>query len=297
MSRNRDRWGDDDDSEPRRPPRSNNGMSPVAIVLIVVGCLVGLGVLACGGLMLIGFRTAKQEEARMEAEAEAEHAQNQRQFDDARRAAEQHFGPMPRELPDQQPVADVPPPKAGFDEAPEPPPQPKATTFATDDPAHPDHWRVLYRSKKPQFWNTNTQDGDDFAIPIRSTPEKTKYLRLRRMDTGDAIIIPMTRGRVGRADQPGPKVRWSGRGEDEHGGYHLGIAEGPVAKFTEGKGTIGVLMDGWAANPGSGFGHAHHIDNGGQRYSWMGKEIPATVFEIAVTTESLTDSEKKWLRK
>src|SRR5204863_9427119 len=124
-----------------------------------------------------------------------------------------------------------------------------------------------------------------------------KYLRLRRMDTGEAIIIPMTRGRVGRADPPGRKARWNGEGKDEYGAHHLGIAEGPVARFTEGRGTIGVLMDGWDANPGSGFGHAHHIDNGGQRYSWLGKEIPATVFEIAVTTEDLNEKEGRWLRK
>jgi hypothetical protein len=125
----------------------------------------------------------------------------------------------------------------------------------------------------------------------------TKYLRLRRMDTGEAIIIPMTRERVWRVDEPGPRVRWNGEGKNEHGGYHLGIAEGPVARFTEGRGTIGVLMDGWDANPGSGFGHAHHIENGGQRYSWLGKEIPATAFEIAVTTEELIEKEKAWLRK
>jgi hypothetical protein len=117
------------------------------------------------------------------------------------------------------------------------------------------------------------------------------------MDTGDAIIIPMSRERIWRFDQPGPRVRWNGEDKNEHGGYHLGIAEGPVARFTEGRGTIGVLMDGWDANPGSGFGHAHHIEDGGQRYSWMGKEIPATVFEIAVTTDDLTEKEKAWLRK
>jgi hypothetical protein len=107
----------------------------------------------------------------------------------------------------------------------------------------------------------------------------------------------MTRGRVGHADPPGPRVRWNGEGKEEYGGYHLGIAEGPVARFAEGQGTIGVLMDGWDANPGSGFGHAHHVEGGGQRYSWKGKEIPATAFEVAVTTGELIPAERAWLRE
>lgn len=292
MARNRDRWGDEDDED--RPRRRSGGLSPVSIVLIVVGCLVGVGVLGCGGLMFIGYRQAQQEERAAEAERAAvvqqAIAEDEREHEAAERIRAQRPG---------EPVEGVgpPPPKPGFDPAPEPPAQPKATAFATDDPARPDHWRVLFRSKKPELWNTNTQDGDDFAIPLKSVPAGTKYLRLRRMDTGEAIIIPMTVNRVNRADPQGPKVRWNGEGRDEHGGYHLGIAEGATAKFMEGKGTIGILMDGWDANPGSGFGHAHHGDTGGQRYSWLGKEIAPTAFEIAVTTEELTENEKKWLRE
>jgi hypothetical protein len=56
-------------------------------------------------------------------------------------------------------------------------------------------------------------------------------------------------------------------------------------------------MDGWDANPGSGFGHAHHIENGGQRYSWKGEEISPTAFEAAVTTDALSPVERAWLRE
>ena len=42
---------------------------------------------------------------------------------------------------------------------------------------------------------------------------------------------------------------------------------------------------------GSGFGHKTFVDKE-QGYSWKGKEIPKTMFEIAVTTEPLTDAEK-----
>jgi len=294
MSRDRDRWGDDD--ETRMPRRRNSGMSPVAIVLLVLGGVFFVGALGCGGILLVGYRKARQAE---EAQLEATRAEAQRNLEEMDRAIQAERANPPR-VPDPFGngfIQDVPPPKPGFRAAPEPPPQPKATTFATDDPLRPIHWRVFFRSMKPELWNTNTQDGDDFAIPLSSLQFGTKYLRLRRMDTGEAIIIPMTITRVGHADAPGRKVRWNGEGKDEHGGYHLGIAEGPVARFTEGKGTIGVLMDGWDANPGSGFGHSHHIENGGQRYSWMGKEIRPTVFEVAVTVDGLTEAEEAWLRK
>ncbi|HEX3149443.1 MAG TPA: hypothetical protein VHR66_15320 [Gemmataceae bacterium] len=300
MSRNRDRWGEAEDDYGERSNSSRRRMSPALIIILIVGAMFLLIALACGGIMFVGYHQAKQAEqeeirARQaeqeQIEAERVNADMERIFGDAQ------ANPAPHHRFPQLDEIVPPPPKPGSTAAPEPPPQPKATKFATDDADHPNHWRVLFRSKKPELWNTNTQAGDDFAIPLRSTLEDVKYLRLRRMDTGDAIIIPITRGRISRVDPMGPKVRWNGEGKDEHGGYHLGIAEGPVAKFTEGQGTIGVLMDGWDANPGSGFGHAHHVDNGGQRYSWLGKEIPATVFEIAVTTEELTDKDRALLRK
>jgi hypothetical protein len=295
MSRKSDRSSEDYvDRPPRR--RQKGGMSPVAIVLLVVGGVFLILAVGCGGIMWLGYRKAQAE---ADAEAEAERVEAQRQIaemDRAFNAAQANPG-FPRQIPDQVLIDEPPPPKPGFQPAAEPPPQPKATAFATDDVKNPGRWRILFRSKKPELWNTNTQQGDDFAIPLLSTPEKTKYLRLRRMDTGEVLIIPMTRGRIGRADPPGPNVRWNGEGKDEFGGYHLGIAEGPVARFTEGRGTIGVLMDGWNANPGSGFGHAHHVEDGGQRYSWLGKEIPGTAFEVAVTSGDLTEIERPFLKE
>jgi len=275
-------------------------MSPVAIILLVLGGVFVVAVVGCGGLIWLGYQKAQDREQQAIAAAEAERADEQRVRDNIGRIGGANADPLPN-IPN--PFGDLgapdkpPPPKPGFEPAAEPPPQPKPTALATDDPKNPDRWRVLFRSKKPQLWNTNTQNGDDFAIPLRSTPADTRYLRLRRMDTGEAIIIPMTRGRMGRVIASERKARWNGEGRDEFGGYHLGIAEGAVARFMEGQGTIGVLMDGWDAHPGSGFGHAHHIENGGQRFSWRGKELSPTVFEVAVTTGEPTEAERKWLRE
>jgi hypothetical protein len=301
MARPANRWGDDDREEPiytgeRRERRrvQGGGISAVNVLLIGLSLVFVLGFVVCGGLAFVGVRKAEQAERAAEAEFEqqrqAKQAKFQDQFAQRMRQAQQAAAP---DVDQPEDADNLPPPKPGSQKVPDPPPQPKATKFDAAD----GRWFVLFRSKNPDVWNTSTQSDIDFALPLRNTPKGIEHLRLRRMDTGDAIIIPLSRNRLAKADPVGRQVRWNGEGKNEHGGYHLGIAEGTPVKFMEGKGTIAVLMDGWTANPGSGFGHAHHVDDAGQRYSWLGKEIKATVFEVAVTAAEQTDVEKKLLRE
>jgi hypothetical protein len=80
-----DRWYDRG-AEPS--PAKRSGLSPVAIVLIVVGGLCLVGVLACGGVMYLGYRRATEE--RMAAEAmmrEADLAERVRAEEKAREEA------------------------------------------------------------------------------------------------------------------------------------------------------------------------------------------------------------------
>jgi hypothetical protein len=298
MARPANHWGDDDregpdyhGEHPQRRRDKSGGISAVTVILVVLSVGLVLGVVVCGGLAWFGVRQA--EEARREAEAEAQLAQQariQERIAHQMQQLQQAAAPGPDQPDDAE---NLPPPKLGSKPAADPPPQPKATKFD----AVASRWFVLFRSKKPELWNTNTQAGDDFALPLRNSPKEIDFLRLRRMDTGEAIIIPMTRNRLAKAEQDARPVRWNGEGKNEHGGYHLGIAEGTPAKFMEGKGTIAVLMDGWTANPGSGFGHAHHVDDGGQRFTWLGKEIKPSAFEVAVTAADLTDAERRLLRE
>jgi hypothetical protein len=57
---------------------------------------------------------------------------------------------------------------------------------------------------------------------------------------------------------------------------------------------ICVMMEGWDAFAGSGFGHKAFA-NDTQHYSWRGQEIPKTVFEIAVTSGPLTSEEELYV--
>jgi hypothetical protein len=269
----RQRFDDDEARDPQPRRRDEDRGGGLKIVLAVVAGVFVLGVLACGGVLFLGYRQATQmRQELMVAEAEARRAEAE-----ARADAEAVRADVDQPVP------------AGV------PPQPAASKF--DRPGDADRWVVLFRSADPDRWNSNTSAGDDFALPVKYAPADTAFLRLRRMDTGEAIIVPMTRGRVGRQDPEGKLPRWNGSNQSEYGGRHLGLATGPEAKWQEGKGTVAVLMDRFDATGGSGFGHGHHVEDGGQKYAWKGTEIPKTAFEIAVTAGDLTDAEKALVAK
>src|SRR5205814_2329633 len=202
MARSRDRWGDDRDGTDDRPRRDRGGGSPVTVVLLVVGGLFVAGVLACGGLMWLGYRKADEVRVTAMEEARRAEAAEREAFQERLRQAE-FRGPGDVADPDG-----VPPPKPASGPAPDPPPQPPAAAFASDQAGDPARWRVLFRSKNPALWNTFTNTPADFALPLQSAPPDTRYLRLRRMGTGEALVIPMTRDRLGGADPPGRTVRW-----------------------------------------------------------------------------------------
>ena len=151
-------------------------------------------------------------------------------------------------------------------------------------------WLVLFRSDDASVWNKDSP-GDKFALPLRRASSNIRYLRLKRIDTGDFLIQPITTRQLAIDDKPGSGLGswWNGTGHHGWGGHHLGLAQAPPVP-TDHRGTIGI--SGWAT--GSGFGHKLAVDNL-QCYCWQGREIAKTVFEIAVTTEELTPAEKRRL--
>jgi serine/threonine protein kinase len=158
----------------------------------------------------------------------------------------------------------------------------------------PDRWMVLFRSDDPSLWDTDTRRGDQFSVPLRRAPESIRHVRLRRLDTGEALILPITVTQLDKAPAPIPERGswWNGTAKEEYSGRHLGIAQAPRYKWPNHDGVISVMDDGWDAFTGSGFGHMCEHAEKGQQYCWRGKPIPRTVFEIAVTAEPLTDEEQ-----
>jgi hypothetical protein len=167
-----------------------------------------------------------------------------------------------------------------------------------DDTPAPTKWSILFRSDDPSAWNKDAKNskGEQVAIPAKYAPEDSHYLRLRRMDTGDYQIIRIIADLLlnGKPHDPESTVWWNGSAKNEYGGRHLGIVELPRYKFAAlPKGLIGIMTtEGWDAFTGSGFGHKVAV-NDAQYYCWRGKEIPRTVFEIAVSEGPLSPEEKR----
>jgi hypothetical protein len=105
----------------------------------------------------------------------------------------------------------------------------------TGDPAlpvaagAPSGWVTLFRSADAADWDTDTHRDSRFAIPLARADERIRYLRLTRTDTGEALIVPITRARLAQAaTTPGDhEFAWHGKSAEKFGGRHLGIAQGP----------------------------------------------------------------------
>jgi hypothetical protein len=163
----------------------------------------------------------------------------------------------------------------------------------------PSRWTILFAWDDPSEWDKDAKNtkGVQVAIPVKYAPAKTRYLRLRRADTGDGLIIPVTRDDLtnGKPKDSEADFWWNGSSHDEYGGRHLGIAEKPRIKFPAPHGMISVQNTReWHDYEGSGFGHKCFV-NDVQYYCWRGKEIKRTVFEIAVAEGPLTEEEKELL--
>ena len=180
-----------------------------------------------------------------------------------------------------------------------PPGQPAEADANAPDPNEgpaPKGWTVLFRADDPALWNTDSP-GKEFAVPVRRAHSTIRYLRLKRLDTGESLIVAVARARLADVPKPLPERghAWQGTAKDEYKGRHLGIFHGPRWKWPDlPKDGISVLNEGWDGFAGSGFGHKVNV--GDRQYCcWKDKEIPKTAFGIAVTADPLTEDERRRL--
>lgn len=152
-------------------------------------------------------------------------------------------------------------------------------------------WVVLFRSRYPEDWDTFQGGIERYAIPLTSAPTEVRYLRLRRMDTHAAVMIPVTHEALGKAATTG-RFGWCGGKVMNEGGLHLGIDSTDYERTFRDGGTI--MVSSGRSTGGWGFGHKVHV-NDAQYWSWAGAEIAPVVFEIAVTGRDLTDEERPFL--
>src|SRR5262245_65565933 len=79
------------------------------------------------------------------------------------------------------------------------------------DARQPERWTILFRTDDPSLWDTDAKnaEGEQIAIPLKFAPASFRYVRLRRMDTWEEQILPLTPSQL-RNGKPGAKdeVTW-----------------------------------------------------------------------------------------
>jgi hypothetical protein len=150
-------------------------------------------------------------------------------------------------------------------------------------------WVILLRSDDPSVWTHpagNAGDRNGFGADIEDVaPADLAYLRIRRMDTGDFVIIPMK-----KEDLRKMTPTWCGSAWVGYGGTHLGVKHPTMQNVEAGLVDIDAHAHGW------GFGHIMYApEASAMGYARACATIEKTVFEIAVTSDDLNASEKRVL--
>ncbi len=174
-------------------------------------------------------------------------------------------------------------------------------------PSPKSDWTVLFRSDDPAIWDTNTNDSEShFAVPLKGVSSTIRWLRLKRMDNGEVVIIPMRLEYLRATVNLDDTYVWNGTSQIETRttknsnrlcvNRRLGIANRKMfTTYHSGQTYIipspKTTKFGWS---GWGFGRFSLVYSY-QSYSWAGQTIDKTVFEIAVKSKPLTDIEKQYL--
>lgn len=143
-------------------------------------------------------------------------------------------------------------------------------------------WTVIFRSDNPELWDTDHKaDEEGFGMRLEEVLDGIKFLRLRRTDTKECVIIEISKDELGIEGEDG-EFGWNGSNKFFSGGGHLGVYSGRLPKTVETK----YARGGW------GFGHPYG-ENNRQMYAWAAEPIEKTAFEISVKKSALTAAEKE----
>jgi hypothetical protein len=151
-------------------------------------------------------------------------------------------------------------------------------------------WTVIFRSAKPDVWNSESDDVMNFAIPLAKLPPLVRYVRLRRAN-GEAVILPIDRAAMGAETTTEP-YGWNGTNVERFGAQMLGIAD----RRTNIEKTTGAVATSGRNGFFSGWGFGHRIHHGGEaELCWSGKWLPREPLEISVIGRPLTPAEERAL--
>ena len=175
-----------------------------------------------------------------------------------------------------------------------------ASTAAASDLFN-EGWTVVFRSDDPAIWNSSAGDPsveNGYAIPLDQTPADMRFLRLKRLDTGDAVIAQVTRDQFGKPSLLDGDVQWRPatppKGTEPTNNRSLmGFVRRswPAEQNNE---HLIIFSRNWKGYRGWGFSKRVGTDEA-QTYSWAGNPIEKAIFEVAVKSGDLTEDERKLL--
>lgn len=135
---------------------------------------------------------------------------------------------------------------------------------------------VVFRSNRVEDWGKTLYLGRNRrAREVTEIPDWVEWVALRRMDTGERVIVPVSTY-LTSSEGSSASVGFNATREKFYGAFHLGVFADSCPNEVETRFTYG----GW------GFGHrVTELGEGRsdpQASGWAGKEVPSdTVFEIA----------------
>lgn len=153
-------------------------------------------------------------------------------------------------------------------------------------------WIVLFLGTDSSAWNTESETWNAWSRPLSEAPSTTRFARVRRLDTGDSVIVPIEAEHLAERYVQGT-VGWSGDGYEHEDIYHIGVFKTDVRVSDQG--VIVINRDGFTPYTGWGFGHRHNQRGQGAALAWAGREVPLTALEVSVTTAPLTATERRML--
>lgn len=161
-------------------------------------------------------------------------------------------------------------------------------------------WKVLFRANDPALWNTASNDENAFSMALDDFADEIRWLRMRRIETNEGAIIPLTRGDLLKVKELDDGVFWNGTGSRVSSGGKTHRKLGIVSRAFNGRYKSKAVLilnpprvsgSGWS---GWGFGKIALIHSP-QYFAWAGERISETVFEISVSNGDLSPHEKSQL--
>jgi len=147
-----------------------------------------------------------------------------------------------------------------------------------------DGWLVLFRGDSALYWDSDVDTPTSFAIPLSMiAEEEIRFLRIRRMDTGEEVIVPLTKEQFLAAGAISPNVLWASNRDKRSGLQMLGIAS---AAIPAADGSPWIAYE--QKKPYGGWGFGAIWGQSDQPVSvWAGAQLFDIDLEIAVKNSSL----------